>query len=219
MTAHVKVRDLSLNQCIPDIDLSDQLGPHTHLSRSIRSFAKESGGERRAYQALDQSFREALTGYMKLRTLSQTEELYEALSQEQGGDLPTRAQVNQSLIASMARRAQIARSEEDILEEINTDIEIYSELLIELLVPHLNLEKAFYERFINQINAMTGHSSVYDHKADALINDWLRTDVKKIKHRAFAQLDAMRAEHTSKQKLYEAIVSLIGAWQEKYARL
>ena len=156
---------------------------------------------------------------MKLRTLSQTEELYEALSQEQGGDLPTRAQVNQSLIASMARRAQIARSEEDILEEINTDIEIYSELLVELLVPHLNLEKAFYERFINQINAMTGHSSVYDHKADALINDWLRTDVKKIKHRAFAQLDAMRAEHTSKQKLYEAIVSLIGAWQEKYARL
>lgn len=201
-----------------DIDLSDQLGPYTHLSRSIRAFSRNEEGKG-AYQALEQSFREALTGYMKLRTLSQTEELYEQLATERGGDLPTRAQVNQSLIASMARRAQTARSEEEILEEINTDIEIYSELLIDLLVPHLNLEKAFYERFINQINAMTGHSSVYDHKADALINDWLRTDVKKIKHRAFARLDALRQEHTSKQKLYEAIVTLIGTWQEKYARL
>ena len=105
------------------------------------------------------------------------------------------------------------------LAEINLDIEIYSDLLIDLLVPHLNLEKAFYERFINQINAMTGHSSVYDHKADALINDWLKTDVKKIKRGAFAELDALRDEHFTKQKLYTMIVTLIGAWQDKYARL
>ena len=119
----------------------------------------------------------------------------------------------------MARRAETARSEEDVLAEINQDIDLYSDLLIDVLVPHLNLEKAFYERFINQINAMTGHSSVYDHKADALINDWLKTDVKKIKRQAFSELDALRGEHASKQKLYEMIVSLIGAWQDKYARL
>ena len=199
-----------------DIDLSNQLGLYSPLSRAASHPAPKDG--RGAYQALDDSFREALTGYMKLRTTSQTEELYEALS---GGekDLPTRAQVTQSLIFSMARRAEAARSEEDVLEEINLDIGIYSDLLIDLLVPHLNLEKAFYERFINQINAMTGHSSVYDHKADALINDWLKTDVKKIKRRAFAELDALRGEHATKQKLYEMIVTLIGAWQDQYARL
>ena len=198
-----------------DIDLSSQLGPYSPLARAVRLGGRDGRG---AYQALDDSFREALTGYMKLRTSSQTEELYEALSAE-SKDLPSRAQVTQSLIASMARRAEVARNEEDVLAEINLDIEIYSDLLIDLLVPHLNLEKAFYERFINQINAMTGHSSVYDHKADALINDWLKTDVKKIKRGAFAELDALRDEHFTKQKLYTMIVTLIGAWQDKYARL
>lgn len=198
-----------------DIDLSGQLTPYSPLSRSIRINSRDGRG---AYQSLDDSFRDALTGYMKLRTASQTEELYEALSPSQP-DLPSRAQVSQSLIASMARRAEAARTEEEVLAEINLDIEIYSDLLIDLLVPHLNLEKAFYERFINQINAMTGHSAVYDHKADALINDWLRTDVKRIKRRAFVELDALRQEHGSKQKLYEMIVALLGAWQEKYERL
>ena len=198
-----------------DIDLSRQLGPYSPMSRSLRLRSREGRG---AYQALDDAFRDGLTSYMKLRTASQAEELREALSGS-SGDLPTRAQVSQTLIAAMARRAEVARTEEDILSEINLDIEIYSDLLIDLLVPHLNLEKAFYERFINQINAMTGHSSVYDHKADALINQWLRDDIKRIKHSAFAELDALRGEHASKQKLYELIVSLIRTWQEKYARL
>jgi len=196
-----------------DIDLSTQLSPLSPLNRSLRRIKTN---EQNPSQALDNSFREALTGYMKLRSFAAGEELSAALSTR---DLPSRQDVTQSLIASMAQRAEIARTEEDIIEEINIDIEIYARLLTELLVPHLNLEKAFYERFINQINAMTGHSAVYDHKADALINEWLKTDIKRIKHSAFAELDALRSEHTSKQRLYNLIASLISAWQEKYARL
>lgn len=198
-----------------DIDLSTQLTPFSQLNRSIRQASHSGQG---AAQALDNGMRDALTSFMRLRTAAPGEELTAAFASA-GKDLPTRQEVNQSLIASMARRAETARTEEDVLEEINIDIEIYAGLLADLLVPHLNLEKAFYERFINQINAMTGHSSVYDHKADALINAWLKTDVKRIKHRAFAELDALRTAHGSRQRLYDMIASLIAVWQEKYARL
>ncbi len=198
-----------------DIDLSER---RTHIP-SLR-FAWRTGKSdmRDTYQVLDDRFRDMLTGYMKLRTGSRAEELLEATGQEHG-ELPTRAQVSRSLIASMAQRAETAHTEEQVLSEINTDIGIYSDILIDMLVPHLNLEKAFYERFINQINAMTGHSSVYDHKADGLINEWLRTDIKHIKRSAFAELDALRAEHDSKQKLFAMLMSLSNMWQEKYAKL
>ncbi len=198
-----------------DIDLTGQLGPYSMLSRSLRARRREG---RSTVRVLDDSFRDALTSVMKLRTTSQAAELQSMLERTES-ELPTRAQVTQSLIATMAREAEVARSEEDILAEINADIDIYSDLLIDLLVPHLNLEKAFYERFINQINAMTGHSAVYDHKADALINAWLRDDVKRIKHRAFDELDAQRAEHAGKEKLYGTIVTLLETWDEKFARL
>ena len=198
-----------------DIDLTTQLGRTSALGRSLKLYGKDAAT---TYDALDAAFIEKLTDYMKLRTASRTQELAQAVSPEKKG-LPTRTQVTESLIVSMARMAKPARTEQEVLEEINIDIAIYSDLLIDLLVPHLNLEKAFYERFINQINAMTGHSSVYDHKADALINEWLRTDIKRLKHKAFSGLEAKRREHESKQKLYETIAALIGVWQEKYARL
>ena len=198
-----------------DIDLSTLLGRTSTLGRSLKIYRKDAVS---TYDALDEAFIGKLTDYMKLRTSSRTQELAQAAASQQK-ELPTRTQVTESLIVSMTRMAKPARTEEEVLEEINMDIAIYSDLLIDLLVPHLNLEKAFYERFINQINAMTGHSSVYDHKADALINEWLRTDVKRLKHQAFEQLEAKRREHESKQKLYETIAALISVWQEKYVRL
>ncbi len=204
-----------------DVDLTGRLAAHTTLSREARKIGKKQEDDGRgAYSQLSDLFADALGAFMKTRTRPVAQELFgQQPTSAEEGHLPGRGRVVSELIAGMAARARVARTEQEILDEINQDVTLYAQVLSELLVPHLNLEKAFYERFINQINAMTGHSAVYDHKADALINDWLIHNIKRIKCAEFDELTLERGAHECRRQICELIAVVLAEWEERYDRL